>query len=240
MVWFMIAVATWNVLHRVHAENDGEAVVVRWPEESERIAAVTARLAGRAEQVIALQEVSGDQLASLRAGLPDRTVHAFRYPRVPVPRHGASALRDPSEYLVLLVAGPGQQIAAGAFEDAPGKGTLAVQAAGVVFVATHVSWDQRRTGQIALLAGLGAAWPGHPTVLLGDFNADRAMVASGLGAGFSVADLPPDSLPTRPTTSGAGRCIDHVAVQGAEVKDATVEAVDGLSDHNLVHANVIV
>jgi len=235
----MIAVATWNVLHRVHAENDGDAVVARWPEESERIAAITARLADRAERVIALQEVSGDQLASLRAGLPDRVIYAFRYPRVPVPRHRPSPLRDSSEHLVLVLEEPGEQLAAGAFEDAPGKGTLAVQAAGIVFVATHVSWDQRRTGQIAGLAGLGAAWPGHPTVLLGDFNADHAMVAQGLGAGFLVADLPPDALPTRPATSGPGGLrIDHVAARGADIKGVTVEAVDGLSDHNLVRADI--
>ena len=53
---------------------------VRWPREPERIAAVTARLAGRTEQVIALQEVSGDQLASLRAGLAGRTIHALLSP----------------------------------------------------------------------------------------------------------------------------------------------------------------
>jgi hypothetical protein len=96
---FVITVATWNVLHRVHAENWGEVVAGRWPDESERITAVTAWLAGRAEQVIALQEVSGDQLASLRSGLASRTVHAFRYPRVPGLRRGACQLRDPGEYL---------------------------------------------------------------------------------------------------------------------------------------------
>ena len=103
-----------------------------------------------------------------------------------------------------------------------------------------MSWDQRRTGQIARLAGLDAAWPGRPTVLLGDFNADDAMVASGLGAEFSVVDLPADALPTRPATSGpGGLSIDHVATRGAQVKGATVESADGLSDHNLVHADVI-
>jgi endonuclease/exonuclease/phosphatase family metal-dependent hydrolase len=225
----VVAVATWNVLHRVHAENWGEDVAVRWPEEPERIAAVTARLAGRAEQVIALQEVSGDQLASLRAGLADRSVHAFRYPRVPAPRRGACPLRDPGEYLVLLVDGPGQEVAAGSFEGAPGKGALAVRAAGALFVATHVSGDQRRTRQLARLAGLATAWPGHPTVLLGAFNADRAAVASGPGADFSVAGLPPNALPTRPGTSGARPlCIDHVAVQGACTSSAAVEGADGL------------
>ena len=235
----MIAVATWNILHRVHAENWDEDVTVRWPREPERIAAVTARLAERAEQVIALQEVSGDQLASLRAGLAGRTIHALRYPRVPAPRRGTCPLRDPGEYLVLLVDGPGREVAARSFAGAPGKGALAVLTAGALFVATHVSADQRRKDQLAGLAGLAAAWPGHPTVLLGDFNADRATVAAGLGAGFSVTELPPDARPTRPGTSGAGPlCIDHVAVRGAGISGAAVEDADGLSDHNLVRANI--
>jgi hypothetical protein len=236
----VITVATWNVLHRVHAENWGEGVTARWPDEPERIAAVTAWLAGRAEQVIALQEVSGDQLASLGAGLAGRAVHAFRYPRVPAPCRGACSLRDPAEYLVLVVGGlDGREVAAGSFEGAAGKGALAVQAGGAVFVATHLSGDQRRTRQLARLAGLAAAWPQHPTVLLGDFNADRAAVASGLGAGFCVASLSPDALPTRPRTPDAGPLwIDHVAVHGADISSATVEDSDDLSDHNLVRADI--
>ncbi len=204
-----------------------------WPDESERIAAVTARLAGRTERVIALQEVSGDQLASLRPALAGRSVHAFRYPRVPAPRRGACPLRDPGEYLVLLVDGAGREVAAESFEDAPGKGALAVRTAEALFVATHVSGDQRRTRQLARLAGLAAARPGHPTVLLGDFNTDRTAVASGLGAAFTVADLPADALPTRPGTSGSRPLrIDHVAVLGAGISSAAVEGADGLSDLN--------
>jgi endonuclease/exonuclease/phosphatase family metal-dependent hydrolase len=242
----VIAVATWNVLHRVHAEKWSEDVAVRWPDESERIAAVTARLTRRTEQVIALQEVSGDQLASLRAALAARTIFAFRYPRVPRPRQGASPLRDPGEYLVLLVEGPGQQVAAESFEDDPGKGALAVRTAEALFIATHVSGDQRRTRQLRRLAGLAglagrpAAGPGHPVVLLGDFNTDRAAVAAGLGAGFTVADLPADALPTRPGAPGSRPLrIDYVAVHGAAISDAAVEDSDGLSDHNLVRATVI-
>jgi endonuclease/exonuclease/phosphatase family metal-dependent hydrolase len=223
----------------VHAEDWGEVVAGRWPDESERITAVTAWLAGRAEQVIALQEVSGDQLASLRSGLASRTVHAFRYPRVPGLRRGACQLRDHGEYLVLLVDGPGLEVAAESFEDAPGKGALAVQANGTLFVAAHVSRGQRRTRQLARLAGLAAAWPGHPAVLLGDFNADRIAVESGLGVGFSVASLFPGGLPTRPGTPDVRPlCIDHVAVRGAGITSATVEDAGGLSDHNLVRANI--
>ena len=69
-----------------------------------------------AEQVIALQEVSGDQLTDLVRALPsDRTVHALRYPRVPRLRHGTSSLEDLSEHLVLVVNGPARQVAAEAF-----------------------------------------------------------------------------------------------------------------------------
>ena len=235
----VIAVATWNLLHRVHAENWGEDVAVRWPDESERIAAVTARLARRTEQVIALQEVSGDQLASIRAALAGWTVHAFRYPRVPRPRRGTYAPRDPAEYLVLLVGGPGREVAAESFTDDPGKGALAVRTSAALFVATHVSGDRRRTGQLARLAELTAAGAGHPTVILGDFNADGATVAAGLGAGFAVEEFPPGTLPTRPGEPGSKPLrIDHVAARGADISNAAVEEVDGLSDHNLVRANI--
>lgn len=241
----MISVATWNVLHRIHAENWDEDIVARWPDESERIAAVTARLASRAEQVIALQEVSGDQLTSLRAGLAGRTMHAFRYPRVPRPRRRPSQLYDPAEYLVLLVGGPAladgpsRVVAAESFADDPGKGALAVRTADALFVSTHVSGDQRRTGQLAHLAGLTAGDLDHPTALLGDFNADRATVASGLGADFVIEDLSPGALPTRPRPPGSKPLyIDHVAARGAGISAVAVEDADGLSDHNLVRADL--
>ncbi|MFF0771215.1 endonuclease/exonuclease/phosphatase family protein [Nonomuraea wenchangensis] len=234
----MITVMTWNVLHRIHAENWGADIPGRWPDESERIAAVTARIAGRAEQVIALQEVSGDQLASLRRALPGRTVHVLPYPRVPAPRNGPCPLDDPREYLVLAVDGPARQIAAEPFEEDPGKGLLAVQTAGILVIAVHVSSGQRSARQLERLAELAATSP-EPVVLLGDFNTDRATVAAGLGPTFTVADLPPDALPTRPRTSGTkSPFIDHVVVRGAEVGGAVVEDADGLSDHNLVHATV--
>jgi endonuclease/exonuclease/phosphatase (EEP) superfamily protein YafD len=235
----VITVATWNVLHRVHAENWDEDVVGRWPDEPERIAAVTARLAGRAERVIALQEVSGDQLASLRQALPRRTVHAMRYPRVPAARRGVCRLADPHEYLVLLVDGAARPVAAEPFADDLGKGLLAVRTAGALVVATHVSYDRRRTGQrtgqLARLAELARGRP-EPVILLGDFNADRAAVAAGLGPGFTVAALAPDERPTRPGAQAPH--IDHVVVRGAAVHGAVVEDAGGLSDHNLLAATV--
>ncbi|WP_354644008.1 endonuclease/exonuclease/phosphatase family protein [Kitasatospora camelliae] len=235
----MITVATWNVLHRVHAENWGEDVPAHWPDEAARIAAISRLLAGRTERVIALQEVSGDQLTSLRDALRGRTVHAMRYPRTPRPRHGPVALADPAEYLVLAVDGSRERVAAEVYPEDPGKGLLAVRVEGVLCVATHVSFGERRAGQLARLAEVAAARPGEPALLLGDFNADRATVAAGLGAGFAVADLPPGGPPTR-VRGGGGRAqwIDHVVVHGAEVAGAAVEEVAGLSDHNLVHATV--
>ncbi|MBQ1122977.1 endonuclease/exonuclease/phosphatase family protein [Streptomyces sp. B15] len=236
-----MTVASWNVLHRVHAENWDEDVLVRCPDESGRITAVTALLKGRDEQVIALQEVSGDQLDALRGALPGRTVHALRYPRVPAQRRGTCSLREPGEHLVLLVDGPSRQIAAESFEDDSGKGALAVETDGMLVVATHVSGDQRRTGQLARLAELAATPAGCPAVLLGDFNTGRATVVSVLGPGFAVVDLPPGALPTRPHTSGsASQWIDHVVVRGAGVSSAAVESTDGLSDHNLIRARLTV
>jgi hypothetical protein len=215
-------VASWNVLHRIHAENWGTDAVKRWPDESERIAAVTAFLAERTEQVIALQEVSGDQLAD-------------------IPRHGTRyLLPEPEEYLVLLIDGPSREVAAQAFDSDPGKGALAVEFAGTLIVATHVSGDRRRTRQLARLAELAATPPGHPAVILGDFNTDGATLESALGTGFAVVDFPPDALPTRADLSGAApHWIDHIVVRGAAAEGAAVESTRGLSDHNLVRATVI-
>ncbi|GAA1625991.1 endonuclease/exonuclease/phosphatase family protein [Nocardia ninae] len=235
----MITVATWNVLHRIHAENWYEDVSTRWPDEAARIDAVTAHVTARTEQVIALQEVSGDQLISLRAALPDRTIHAMQYPRVPTARRHASALRDPSEHLVLIVEGPSREIAAESFADDGGKGLLAISAGGAVVIATHVSGDRRRVKQLARLAEVASATPEYAAVLLGDFNVDRETVAASLGEGFTIADPPADALPTRPRTSGAkSQFIDHVVVRDATLREVVVEDSGGLSDHNLVRAAI--
>ena len=228
----MITVATWNVLHRVHAENWEEPTTHRWPDESERIAAITARIAARGDKVIALQEVSGDQLTSLRAALPDRTVHSFQYPRVPTPRKGQDLLRDRTEHLALLVDGPSTEVTAEPFPDDKGKGALAVEVAGTLVIATHVSGDRRRTGQLARLAELS----GPATVLLGDFNTVSGTITAGLGDGFTATGFVVDSLPTRPGSSRG--FIDHVVVRGTTASPAAVEDSGGLSDHNIVHATI--
>lgn len=222
----MITVATWNVLHRVHADNWGEDVAGTWPDEAKRVAAIGQRVAELTEDVIALQEVSGDQLAALRE--TGRTVHAMRYPRLPRPRVTTSQLTDNAEFLVLLVNGPSREPSQEAFPDDGGKGALAISVEGLTVVATHVSWGQKRVGQLTRLAALAPA----PAVLLGDFNADAETVLATLGDGFSTAELPPGE-----TTRGK-QVIDHVIVHGATATDAQVLKADGLSDHNPVRATI--
>lgn len=219
--------ATWNVLHRVHADNWGEDVAAQWPDESKRVAAVAQRVGELTEDVVALQEVSGDVLAGLRQ-IPGRTVHAMRYPRTPRPRVVESPLRDSTEYLVLLVNGPSREIAAEAFPNDYGKGALAVVVDEVTVVATHVSWGHKREIQLDRLAELAPA----PAVVLGDFNADTETVVSGLGEGFHRAELPEGSLTRQ------GQVIDHVIVRGLAATDARVLDGYGLSDHNPVRATV--
>jgi endonuclease/exonuclease/phosphatase family metal-dependent hydrolase len=224
----VITVATWNVLHRVHADNWSEDVVGQWPDESKRIKAVADRVAELDEEVVALQEVSGDLLAALD-GIPNRTVHAMRYPRTPRARRVASPLTDSSEYLVLLVAGPEtatEEIAAEAFADDPGKGALAVRVRDLTIVATHVSWGPRRVGQLGRLRRL------EPNVLLGDFNADADTVLGTLGANYRVARLPIGS------TTRHAQTIDHVITNGVTAADARVLEADGLSDHHPVRATI--
>ncbi|WP_067826222.1 endonuclease/exonuclease/phosphatase family protein [Nocardia inohanensis] len=236
----MLTVATWNVLHRTHANNWQSEVAERWPSESDRIKAVTSAIAQRTERVIALQEVSGDQLASLRQALPDRAFHVLRYPRVPKPRRPvpslAAALTDGTEQLVLVVAGESREVLAEVFANDHGNGSLTIEVDGVLITATHVTGDGRRDPQFARLAEL--AGNGEKAVILGDFNADRRMVAAGLGPGFTVAEVS-EAIPTRPRTGDSkSQYIDHVVVRGISVRDTVVEDVAGVSDHNLVRATV--
>jgi len=88
----------------------------------------------------------------------------------------------------------------------------AVQTGDTLVVATHVSSDQRRAGQLARLAELATAST-SPVVLLGDFNCDSATVSAALGPGYTLAVLrrtprPPGrtaraSRPGRSTTSSS-------------------------------------
>ncbi len=233
----VISVVTWNVLHRVHAENWYDEVGQRWPDEGARVAAVTEAVVARGERVVALQEVSGDQLAALRRALPGRVVHTLRYPRVPRSRRIETALRDRDEYLVVLADRGSRLLTAAAFADDPGKGAMVVRVDGLTVIATHVTGDGRRGGQLARLAEL-AARAGGPVALIGDFNTDRETVSAALGSEFTVA-APPSEIPTRPRTSGTkSQFIDHIVTLGATAAEVIVEDVRGLSDHNLVRAEL--
>lgn len=267
-----LGLVTWNVLHRVHAENWEEpAIDLHLDDEPGRIAGVTARVAALLaadHDVVCLQEVSGDQLASLRAVLPEGTqLVVLRYPRVPAPRAGAThqaTLADPGEHLVTVVAA-GRTIHAGpaaAFDDDPGKGYLTVDVAlapavhvaaapaarpaaapaAIRIVNTHVTYGPRAAGQLARLAAVATAGPAA-AVVAGDFNADRAAVAAGLGAGLAarrtlaVAVPAAPALRTRPrATSDKSQDIDHVVALGLRPLACAVLAAGGFSDHNLVEA----
>jgi endonuclease/exonuclease/phosphatase family metal-dependent hydrolase len=232
----MLTVATWNVLHRIHGENWDEAVVRQWPDERARIAAITQTIAGLDAQVIALQEVSGDQLESLR-GLP-RQLLAFRYPRLPALRRGQAQLQAPAEYLVVLTDGPAVEVAAAAFATDPGKGLLAVRFGATTIVDTHVSFGDHSRSQLRQLAELAVAAPGA-AVVLGDFNMGLVAVAAAFGPGFTAHD-PGPAVPSRPRPAGATKSttIDHVFVRGAAPLATTVLDVQGLSDHNPVLARI--
>jgi endonuclease/exonuclease/phosphatase family metal-dependent hydrolase len=243
-----LAVATWNVLHRIHAENWGEAPIERFPDERARLAGIAARVAAILEAgcaAVCLQEVSGDQLAALRAAAPRATLLSSAYPRGPWPRRRDGAppavaqLVDPTEHLVTVVA-PGvaaRLVEAAAFDDDPGKGLLAVELdGGWLLVDVHVSYGARQRGQLARVAHVAGARPG-PTAILGDFNADATQVAAALGDAYALVVPAAPALPTRPRTSGdKSQTIDHVALRGATATAAFVRPVDGLSDHNLVEA----
>lgn len=235
----MLTVTTWNVLHRVHADNWREDVAAHHLREVDRIAAIASRVAALDTAIIGLQEVSGDQLAALHGVRSDARRFTLRYPRVPRPRHGPTPLTDVTEFLVTLVSGPATLVAAEASRDDPGKGLLAIWRDGVLVINTHVSFGDRRVAQLARIAALARAHAG-PCVVLGDFNADRDTVASLLGEGFVVAAHGDDALPTRPRSGGdKPMSIDHVAVRGATVGTAAVFDAGGLSDHNLVGAQIV-
>jgi endonuclease/exonuclease/phosphatase family metal-dependent hydrolase len=242
-----LRLATWNVLHRVHAENFDEGVVTPHPDEAARaaaIAALTAEVMAGGVSVLCLQEVSGDQLAALRRALPAGTgFFSLAYPRRPQPRRPhVGRLRDATEHLVTVVA-PGIAAEDGAklvYPDDPGKGFLGVRVAGALGVFnTHVSFGERCPGQLARLA-TAARGDAQPAALLGDFNAGVRHIAAGLGEDFAAAPLPADAMPTRPrsTPDGKDQHIDHVFVRGATARDAHVIGCRGLSDHNLVIATV--
>jgi endonuclease/exonuclease/phosphatase family metal-dependent hydrolase len=232
-----LVIASWNVLHRVHAVNWDEPVIRAWVDEQARVREIASWISTWDADVVCLQEVSGDQLAALRARLAG-DVHATRYPRVPRWRGDPdSTLVDPTEYLVTLVrSGASRLVAAEAFPTDEGTGFQhVVLATGVAVVNTHVTYGDKRPAQLARLSALASG--SAVTVICGDFNAPVSVCARELGPVVSAARVATPSLPSRPRPDPSAKSedIDHVFVGGAT---ATAVVLDGAgrSDHNPVRA----
>lgn len=240
---FDLRVTTWNVLHRIHAVNWDEATVRGFPDEGRRIERITETVRQwmtSGVNIVCLQEVSGDQLTSLRGSLePRATIFHHRYPRVPKLRRGGDVpLADPHEYLVAITTSPSACAVGGqTFDSDPGKGFLALRVGGALVIGTHVSFGPRSAAQLAAIRDVACA-SDQPVVVVGDFNAEVAYVAAKLGADFALAALAGDR-PTRVgTASSASHDIDHVAVRRGTISSAEVLEGGGLSDHNPVAASV--
>jgi len=241
-----LAVVTWNVLHRIHAVNWNEPAIEAHPVEEARIAAISARLAkgfAPAPAMICLQEVSGDQLASLRRTQAGQ-IFATSYPRMPRYRgaEAAPALRDPTEHLVTIVAGDVRARVSheAVFPTDHGKGFHVVELDGFVVINTHVSYGDKHEAQCRQLAEHARIHAPRCVVVLGDFNADRETCVTHLGPDFTVAVLREPALATRPRTepSSKSQTIDHVIVSNGRIVEAEVVSGDGLSDHNPVVARI--
>ena len=230
-------IATWNVLHRIHAVNWHEPVIDAHPDEDARIAAIVARVATLAD-IVCLQEVSGDLVQALSAAFRDRIVEWHRYPRVPrLFRSGVLPVREPAEYLVTIARLPMRHAGGGTFATDPGKGYLVVAADDLAVINTHVSYGERHAAQCAELAEVARTYP--RVAIVGDFNAERDVCLAALD-GFVAADPVAPALPTRPRTtpSTKAQTIDHVLVHGCMLREVEVVSGDGLSDHNPVVATV--
>jgi len=238
-----VIVATWNVLHRIHAINWREPVIDAHADETARITEIAAHT-GTLGDVVCLQEVSGDLLAALRAAHPGATIVSHRSPRIPRVRPTApSPLADATEHLVVLTTREVTASRGITFASDPGKGFLAVRLAdGSAVISVHVSYGERHAEQCAEVAFVARSFtvPG-PIVVAGDFNADRDTCVARLGEGFVAAVVADPALPTRPRTEGSEKAstIDHLLVLRGEAVDATVVSGRSLSDHNPVVARVL-
>lgn len=231
-----LSVITWNVLHRVHADNWQEPAIEAHPDEQARIAAITEAVVAQLEQVDALllQEVSGDQLAALRStGL---AALSMSYRRVPTARRLPNPLADGSEHLVIVGRGVGPPVVQHGFADDPGKGVLAAVCGDASLLCAHLSYGERHRGQwrevVVLASGLRA-----PVILGGDLNVDRETAAALLGPGASWGQQR-GGRPTRPRAAPSEKSvdIDHVVAWGGQIVDLEVLDGRGLSDHNPVRA----
>ncbi len=232
----VLAVVTWNLLHRVHAQNWSEPAIDAHPDEAARIAAITRRIAAGfpPATVVCLQEVSGDQLASLREALPGASIFAWSYPRVPALRRpGPSPLADPTEHLVVLVHGAARHVHGETFASDRGKGFLGVEIGDTLVLDTHATPGAEHAAQCARLAEQASLHAG-PVLIVGDFNEDRATSLAHVGRDFRVAVPREPALPTRPRADGRSKSqtIDHAMVRGAPIAWAEVLSGEGLSDHN--------
>jgi endonuclease/exonuclease/phosphatase family metal-dependent hydrolase len=230
-----VKIVTWNVLHRIHAMNWSEPAIDAHPNEAARIAAITKRVIEFDAGVVCLQEVSGDQLASLRAGLPDATFYVHTYPRVPKPFRAETApLADPTEHLVtILNRVPTRRSQSETYPTDKGKGFLMVELVdGLAIVNTHVSYGDHHASQCGQLTSYVRSYAA--VVIVGDFNEARATCREQL-PGFAAA-MPPVEKPTRPRRDGKNDVIDHIFVSGCKASDVEVLPGRGLSDHNPVTA----
>jgi endonuclease/exonuclease/phosphatase (EEP) superfamily protein YafD len=239
----LVKLLTWNVLHRVHAENYGELAIHRWRDEPERVrrvvGLVSEALRAGGFGAALLQEVSGDVLESLRGHLPEWAVLDHPYPRVPRQKQPGAPMRGPSEHLVVVAPEGSTVLRAQTFASDPGKGMLAVTLpSGLVVASTHVSWGPKGEEQLATLRELFHA-SSAPVCIGGDFNAGREVLVRAFGAEVVVGELPPGSPRTRPAEDAAGGAdIDHLLVCRAALSDLRVLDHDELSDHRPVAAAV--
>lgn len=235
-----LRLTTWNVLHRVHAVNWGEDAVEAFPDEGVRIARISELVSGWLQagvSIVCLQEVSGDQLASLRARVaPGVVVLDHCYSRVPKRREpGPRLLTDPKEHLVVLSSlSDAHMRSSRTFDSDPGKGYLEVAAGRMRALCTHVSFGARREKQLAVVAAVARS--GGPVAVLGDFNAEAQTVRASLGEGFALADLTGERPTRRATRSSLAHTIDHVAAVRGRITSARVLDGQGLSDHEPVEA----
>lgn len=233
---------TWNVLHRIHAVNWREAPVEAFPDERERIAAITEVVSKLLEtsDVVCLQEVSGDQLGSLRRELRARaTIFDHTYPRLPKLRvvDTSAPLANPTEHLVTLTHRHATLLESETFPSDPGKGLLALRVSEWAIVNTHVSSGSRASDQLRRLTSLAASH--DHAALLGDFNAERDVLEPLLGDRFALTNLEGQPATRIATTEKAPRRIDHVVVKRPSiVHPGLVTQVGECSDHRPVSAEI--
>jgi endonuclease/exonuclease/phosphatase family metal-dependent hydrolase len=227
-----VRIITWNVLHRIHGEKWSKHVIRHFPDESVRIGRIAQRVAGwlaEGPTVVCLQEVSGDQLAALRAP----AVLSHRYARVPKWwRFWSRPLADASEHLA-IVTGGATLAAHKSFDDDDGKGLLAVDAGGVRIVTAHLTFGRAGEAQLGQLGALAT----ERTVLAGDFNADREAVARVLGARFALAQQD-GTTRAEGAKQRRGHSVDFIAVAGGQLDAVRLFDSEGLSDHHALGATL--